>query len=89
MTDKTKLVLKFLQFHSDNDYTAEDVARLTGLTTKQVNGIFTQGLARPGKDLGVRIDAKMILPDGGEKNVKLLKLTEKGLDYDPDMEPIF
>ena len=86
MTDKTKAVLQFLKDNAQNDYTAEDVGIALGLTTKQVNGIFTQGIAKAGKDLGVRVEAQMVLPDGTEKTVKLLKLTEKGLQFDPDVD---
>jgi len=49
-----------------------------------VDGIFTSALQR--KQLGVRIPAEREEEDGSHTKIKLLKLTEAGMAYDPDAE---
>lgn len=53
------------------------------MDVRSVNGIFT-GFQRKG--LGFRVDAEVELEDGTHDKVKLLQLTDAGLDYDPTTE---
>ena len=84
MKENSKKVFEFLKDNNGTDYTAADVAAELGLTDKQVNGIFTSAIQR--KELGVRVPAEIQLDDGTHKSVKILKLTEKGLAFDPDAD---
>ena len=84
MKENSKKVLEFLKDNDGKDFTAVDVAAALGLTDKQVNGIFTSAIQR--KELGVRVPAEIELEDGTHKGIKLLKLTEKGLAFDPDAD---
>lgn len=84
MKENSKKVLNYLKDNDGKDLTAVDVATALGLTDKQVNGIFTSAIQR--KELGVRVPAEIELEDGTHKGIKLLKLTEKGLAFDPDAD---
>lgn len=82
MKPDTRRVLKYLQEHNDEDLTAADLAEILELEKRQVDGIFTSALQR--KHLGMRVPAEVENPDGTHTPVKLLKLNEDGLAYDPD-----
>lgn len=84
MKENSKNVLNYLKDKNNAqvDVTAADVAEALGLEKRQVDGIFTSAIQRKG--LGVRIPAEMTLEDGTHKPIKLLKLTEAGLAFDPD-----
>ena len=75
MKDNTKLVLKFLQDHIGQRYTAYDVAMAVGLTPRQVNAIFTMAIQKPG--LGFREEGQ-IRKDDKYIDVKYLILTDAG-----------
>lgn len=82
MSENSKIVLAYLKENKGVDLTAADVADATGLTKKQVDGIFTSALQRKG--YGVRIPAEIELEDGTHKAVKFLQLTDEGAAFDPD-----
>lgn len=82
MSENSKIVLAYLKENKGVDLTAADVADATGLTKKQVDGIFTSALQRKG--YGVRIPAEIELEDGTHKAVKFLQLTDEGTAFDPD-----
>lgn len=82
MKEKTRKVLEYLKEHADEDLTSADVAEALGLEKRQVDGIFTSALQR--KKYGVREPAEIELSDGSHQKVKFLRLTEAGLNLDPD-----
>lgn len=84
MKENSKNVLNYLKDKNNAqvDVTAADVAEALGLEKRQVDGIFTSAIQRKG--LGVRIPAEMTLEDGTHKPIKLLKLTDAGMAFDPD-----
>ena len=82
MSENSKKVLVFLQENSGADLTAADVAAALGLEKRSVDGIFTSAIQRKG--YGVRIPAEIELEDGTHKAVKILKLTEAGVAFDPN-----
>ena len=80
----SKLVYEFVKANNGKNITAADIAEGTGLETKQVNGIVTSAFQR--KEYMERIPAEIELEDGSHKSVKFIRLTEKGLAFDPDAE---
>lgn len=84
MKENTRKVFEFLKAHNDEDLTAADVAEALGLEKRQVDGIFTSALQR--KQLGERIPAEREEEDGSHTKIKLLKLTDAGLAFNPDAE---
>lgn len=85
MKPNTKAVLEYLKsVHGEKDVTAADVAQALNLEVKQVNGIFTAALQR--KEYGYREETEVQLDDGTHTKVKFLKLTDAGLEVDPDAE---
>ena len=86
MSANTINVLNYLKktTAAGQDVTATDVAEALGVDVKVVNGAFTSGIQR--KELGERIAAEIELDDGTHKAVKLLRLTEKGMSYNPEDE---
>lgn len=78
------LVLNYLKENNGVDLTAADVADALGLEKRQVDGIFTSALQRKG--YGVRVPVEIKLDDGTHKQIKLLRLTEEGLAYDPSQD---
>ena len=84
MKENSKNVLNYLKQINGADVTSADVADALGLEKRQVDGIFTSALQRKG--YGVRVPAEIELDDGSHKQVKFLKLTEAGMDLDPDAD---
>ncbi len=83
VSDKGLQVLNILQADPDGNYTAADIAEKLGYEKKTVDGVITAGLIR-NKNLVERIPAEMELEDGTHKPVKIIKLTQAGVDYDHD-----
>lgn len=81
MTEKSKMVLTYLQEHANEDLIAADVANALNLAKRSVDGVFT---AFQKQDLGIRVNAEREEEDGTHTKIKYLKLTEKGLTFDPD-----
>lgn len=77
-------VFEYVKAHNGEDMTAADIAEATGLEIRSVNGIVTSAFQR--KELMERIPAEITLEDGSHKAVKFIKLTEKGLEFDPSAE---
>lgn len=77
-----KLVFDYVKTHNGEDFTATDIAAATGLEVKSVNGIVTSAFQKKG--LMVREPAEVELEDGSHKTVKLIRLTEAGMAYDPN-----
>lgn len=84
MKENTRKVFEYIKAHNNEDLTAADVAEALGLEKRQVDGIFTSALQR--KQLGERIPAEREEEDGSHTKIKLLKLTEAGMNFDPDAE---
>ena len=83
MKPNTKAVLEYLKsVHGKKDVTAADVAAELGLDVKQVNGIFTAALQR--KEYGYREEVEIQLGDGSHGKVKMLHLTDAGLELTGD-----
>ena len=62
MKDSTKQVFEYLKKMKDKNVTAADVALATGLTKRQVDGIFTAAIQRKG--FGDRVPAQVKDADG-------------------------
>ena len=84
MKENSKKVFNYLKEHNGEDLTAADVADALGLEKRVVDGIFTSAIQR--KKLGVRTPAEIELEDGSHKAIKLLSLTEAGMQFDPDAD---
>ncbi len=78
----SRLVFDYVKSHNSEDMTAADIAEATGLDVKQVNGIVTSAFQKKG--LMERIPAEAELEDGSHKAIKLIRLTDAGLAFDPD-----
>lgn len=84
MKENTRKVLDYLKENNDSNLTAADVAEALGLEKRQVDGIFTSAFQRKG--YGERITDEVTLEDGSHQKVKYLRLTQMGLDLDPDAQ---
>lgn len=82
MKPNTLMVFNYLKENPDATVTSADLAEILGLEKRQVDGIFTSAIQR--KELGERVPAEVENEDGTHKQVKFLKLTEKGLAFDPN-----
>lgn len=76
----TIAVINYLKEVNGQNVTAADVAEALGLEKRTVDGIFTSAIQRKG--LGTRTPAEVELPDGTHKAIKLLSLTEEGMNLD-------
>ena len=74
LTDNIQLVSNYLNANRNKPSTAEDVAKATGLTKRQVDGVFTMAFQRKG--LGRRVLAQVIDENGMYVNVKYLVLNK-------------
>ena len=84
MKENSKKVLEYLKQIGDENVTSGDVAEALGLEKRQVDGIFTSAIQRKG--YGIRIPAEIELEDGSHKAVKFLRLTESGMNLDPNAD---
>ena len=75
-------VINYLKTVQGQQVTAKDVAAALDLSDKSVNGIFTSAIQKKG--LGVRTEAEIELEDGTHKTIKLLSLTEAGMQFNPE-----
>ena len=80
VSDKGLQILNLLQADPEGNYTAADIADKLGYEKRTVDGVITSGLIR-GKDLAVRIPAEIEMEDGSHKPIKLIKLTDAGMNY--------
>jgi len=95
LKENSKLVYDFVKAHQDEDITAEDIKNATGLSARQVNGIITMAFQRHKEEvdgekvevpLMTRVPAEMELEDGSHKPIKLIKLTEAGMNIEIEAE---
>ena len=84
MKENSKKVLNYLKEHDGEDLTAADVSVALGLEKRSVDGIFTSAIQKKG--YGVRVPAEVELEDGTHKAVKFLRLTDEGINLDPDAD---
>lgn len=82
MKPATIAVLNYLKENHDQDLTAAMVAEALGLEKRQVDGIFTSAIQR--KEYGYREEAELTLADNSHQKVKFLRLTEAGLELNPE-----
>ena len=82
MSENTIKVLTYLQENKGANLTAADVAEKLGLEKKSVDGSFTSGIQRKG--LGIREEVEVELEDGSHAKVKVLRLTDAGVAFDPN-----
>ena len=82
-SDKSKEVFKFIQANQDSNITLDDIAAACGTTAKSVNGTV---VALQRKSLVERIPAEIELEDGTHKQVKFIKTTAEGANFDIDAE---
>ena len=83
LSDNAKKIMEYLKDIENAGVTVHEVAEELGLQVNQVTGTFNSFVK---KGLGTRVESEVELSDGTHKAVKFLKLTEKGLDFDPDSE---
>lgn len=85
VSEKSLTVLNYLKGIGDANVTAADIAAALDMEVKTINGVVTAGLIR-GKDLAVRVPAQIEVDgeDGSKvvKDVKFIKLTDAGKNYD-------
>lgn len=84
MSENARKVFVFLRDNSDMDYTAADVAEAVSLPKKVVDAVFTSVICR--RKIGYREEVEVENEDGTHATAKFLKLTDEGMDYDPDIE---
>lgn len=80
MKENSLRILNYLKEHNGEQMTSGDVAEALGLEKRQVDGSFTSFQK---KGWGVRTPAEVELADGTHKAIKLLSLTDAGMEYDP------
>lgn len=78
MSDKAVQVLQFLQANEGTDFTANDIAAELDFVPIAVNGVVN-GLVKKG--YVVREEALVQLPDGTEKTLKFIQMTDEGKAY--------
>lgn len=83
MKENTLKIFNYLKTHNGEDMTAADVAEALDLDVRSVNGSFTSFQK---KGLGTRQEVEVELADGTHKKVKLLRLTDEGLAFNPDAQ---
>lgn len=76
LKENSLIIFNYVQEHKGEDITAADISEATGIGIKSVNGCLT-AMARH-HDLIYREEVAVT---GGK--VKYIRLTDKGLDYDP------
>ena len=81
ITENTRAIIAALQEAGDAPLTAEDVAERTGLGVKTVNASFNR-IKSEAIGCGYREAATQDLGDCRVKEVKLLRLNEKGMALD-------
>ena len=82
MKDSTRTVFEYLKKTKGKNLTADQIAAATGLTKKQVDGVFTMAIQKKG--YGTRIPAQVQDKDGNYVNVKYLTLSDVGYLVDLD-----
>lgn len=83
LSDNAKKIMTYLKDIDNADVTVHQVAEELGLQVNQITGTFNSFVK---KGLGERVEAEIENLDGSHEKVKFLKLTAKGLDFDPNAE---
>lgn len=83
ITENSRKILDYVKANASEDFTAKDIAADLGLTAPQVNGSIT---AFQKKGYMVREEAEVELADGSHEKVKLIRITDAGMAFDPDAE---
>ena len=84
LKENSLTVYNYVKAHEDENITAKDIAKATGLTDRQVNGIITMAFQRHKDEdknevpLMERVVAEVEEADGTHNKVKLIKLTDEG-----------
>lgn len=95
LKENSLMVFNYVKEHQDENIIADDIANATGLSSRQVNGIITMAFQRhkeeiDGEKIEVplmeRIPAEIELEDGTHKQVKLIRLTDEGMQLDVEAE---
>ena len=81
VSEKSKIVLDYLRSNPEANLTSADLAQALGMEKKTVDGVVTSGLIR-NKGLVERVPAEIENADGTHSPIKLIKLTEAGINYD-------
>lgn len=84
MSEKCKMVLEYLKSVNGANVTSADIANALKMPKQSVEGVITAGLGR--KKLAERVPAEIELPDGTHKGVKFIRLTDEGMNFDPNAE---
>ena len=82
LKENSRKIFDYVKAHDGEKMTAADIAEGTGLEVKQANGSVTSAFQK--KNLMVRTNAEIQLPDGTHKPVKFISLTDAGRAFDPD-----
>ena len=93
LKENSRIVYDYVKAHDGENFTANDIADATGLSSRSVNGIITAAFQRyKNADKEViplmeRIPAEIPDPDTGlHKTVKFIRFTDAGREFDPDAE---
>lgn len=86
MKENSRTVFDYVKAHNGENFTAADIAEATGINVKSVNGIVTAAFQRKGLMERVPAEIEEVKEDGkvGHKTVKFIRLTEAGMEFDPD-----
>lgn len=78
ISDKGVQLLQFMQKNPDADFTAPDIAEEMGVASIAINGV-ANGLIK--RNLMAREVVEFEMPDGEVREIKVLKLTDAGVNY--------
>lgn len=80
MSENAIKVLNYLKSINGENVTVHDISDALGLPVNSITGTFNSFVK---KGYGVRETAEIELEDGTHKQVKFLKLTDVGMNFDP------
>lgn len=78
MSDKAVSLLQFLQGKGDVELTAQEIAEELGMQAIAINGVVNGLVTR---NLAERVEQAITMPDGTEKTLKFITLTDEGKAY--------
>ena len=90
VTEKSLLVLNYLKDIGDKNVTSADIAEALDMPKKSVDGTITRGLQAKGLTERVPANIEIEDEDGNPaiKNVKFIKLTDAGKEYDHEQAKV-
>lgn len=77
-------VFNYVRENDGADFTAADIAEALSIEVKSVNGIVTSAFQKKG--LMIREEGEIELADGKHKEVKFIRLTDAGREFNPEAE---